>query len=137
MGSVYRVFLAAFLLLPVGCYRYVNADPQDVTPGTLIRAQLTEARTEEVRRYFGPGVESVEGPLVRLNGAEVGILMRTYVSRPGFRPTSVADTVKLLPPHIGGFEVRNLDKWRTAGFAAVIAGGGVVAVLAPRGAGVK
>jgi hypothetical protein len=129
---ILRPFFLLALLLPMGCYRYVNADPEGVIPGSQVRAQLTEAGIEEVGPYFGSGLEEVEGPLVRMNGEEVGILMRTYVSRPGFPPTSVADTVGLLPGHIRNFQVRELDGQRTAAMTALVVGAGVAAVLAPR-----
>lgn len=125
------LLLVFLLLTPAGCYRYVPAEDGMVPRGTRVRAQLTESGTEEARRYFGPGVEEVEGPVVNWNGGGLAILMQTYLSRPGFPATHVADTVRFQPAHISAVQVRELDGWRTAGLAALVVGGGLAATLGP------
>lgn len=135
MRTVRLTLAAATLAVASGCYHYVPASPAGVSPGADVRAWLTDSGIDEMRGYFGPDVNSVEGPLVRWDGGGVALLVETYVSRPGFPPTSVADTIRLLPPHVATVELRELNRWRSAGLAAIIVGGAVAALLAARTVG--
>lgn len=112
-----------------GCYRYVETTRTAVSPGSEVRAQLTEAGVEEMRGYFGPDVQSVKGPLARWDEDGVEVLVQTYVRRPGFPPTSIADTIRLSPFQFSGVEIREVDRARSIGLAALIAGGTVAAVF--------
>ena len=85
----------AFAALLGGCYKYVPVEPSAVTPGAGVRARLSDAGAEEMRRLFGPDVLSVEGPLVAWNGGGLSLLWETYLRRQGYPPTTVTDTIRL------------------------------------------
>lgn len=127
--------LIGLLVANAGCYRYVPYVPAPggaAAPGTQLRARLTEAGQNEVRGFFGADMESVDGPLVRWNEDGVSLLIRSQIQRQGFPPTSFTDTLHLPSRHLESVEIRQLDRWRTAGVAALVAGSAVAAVFAPR-----
>ena len=128
MRNVRLVLAAITLAVASGCYHYVPANPTDIVPGGDVRAQLTDAGRNEMRGYFGPDVTAIEGPLVRWDVGGVALLVETYVSRPGFPPTYVSDTIRVLPQHLATLEAKELNGWRTAGLGVAILGGAVAAV---------
>jgi hypothetical protein len=129
MRCLRTLLVLAVLGSASGCYRYIETDRSTVSPGTEVRASLTDAGSEVARAYFGPDVRSVEGPVVGWDQDELTVLVRGYLSRPGYPPTSVEDTIRLLPEHFRTVEVRTLDGKRTLGLAAAIVGGTVAAVF--------
>ncbi len=134
--SIFRTTLViAALAVTGGCYRYVPADRAGVLPGAELRARLTDAGVEEMRGYFGPNVRSVKGPLASWDREGLALLIETSVQREGFPPTSLTDTIRLLPHYVAGVDLQKLDGKRTAGFTAVLLGGAAAAVLAARAFG--
>ena len=125
----------ALLTFTAGCYRYVPVTPSAVGPGTEVRTRLTEDGQREVRSFMGSDTDAVEGSLVAWNRDGVSLLVQSEIRRDGFPPTAFTDTLELLPQHVQSVQVRELDGWRTAGTAALVVGGAVVAVLAPRALG--
>jgi len=118
MRNISAPLIVAGALLAGGCYRYVPTEMAAVPPGAEVRAHLTGDGIEAMRSYYGPEVYSVEGPLAWWDEGGVGLLTEMYLSRPGFPPTTFTDTVRLLPHHLAGMELRELDGKRTAGFSA-------------------
>jgi uncharacterized protein YbjT (DUF2867 family) len=132
MSMVRMAFVVAALVLAGGCYRWVPTEQAAVPPGTQLRARLTDAGTAEIRTYFGPGLLTVEGPLVAWDRTGLSLLTETSVRRPGFPPTTMTDTIQLLPNHLAGVDMQELDGKRTAGLSAGLLGGVVLAILATR-----
>jgi len=130
MRNIFAPLIVAGALLTGGCYRYVPTEMAAVPPGAEVRAHLTGDGIEAMRSYFGPEVYSVEGPLAWWDEGGVGLLTEISLSRPGFPPTTLTDTVRLLPHHLAGMELRELDGKRTAGLTAAIVGGMAVALFA-------
>ena len=135
MSNVRTTLVIAALAVTAGCYRYVPAERARVVPGAELRARLTDAGVEEMRRYFGPNVLSVEGPLVSWDGEGLALLSETSVQRAGFPATFMTDTIQLLPHYVADVEFQKLDGKRTAGFTAAILGGAAAAILASRAFG--
>ncbi|MCH7564910.1 MAG: hypothetical protein IH968_13925 [Gemmatimonadetes bacterium] len=132
MSIVRRTLIIAALALTAGCYRYVPADRTLVPAGAKVQARLTDAGVEEMRRYFGPNVRFVKGPLVSWDGEGLALLVETSVQREGFPPTILADTIRLLSHHVAEVGIQELNGKRTAGFTGVMLVGGAAAVLVAR-----
>ena len=130
MGSVLRTLAFVFLALTAGCYRYVPVELGAVPPGAKVRATLSDAGIEEMRRYYGPDVTTVEGALVAWSGGELSLLRETSLRREGFPPTTSTDTVRLAPHYLTGVFGRELNGGRTAVFTLGILGVGVATVFA-------
>lgn len=124
--------VAVGLLFTAACYHYVPAEPRDVTPGAQVRARLTDEGADAVRPYFGPGVHRVDGPLVGWDENGVSLAIETQVSRPGFPPTTMADTIHLSPDHVGMLERQVIDLPRTGLAALCVAAAATAAVFATR-----
>lgn len=135
MNIVRTVLVIAALAVTAGCYRYVPADRAGVPPGAQVRARLTDAGVEEMSRFLGPSVVSVEGPLISWDGEGVALSSETSMQREGFAPTTWTETIQLAPHYVAGVEIQQLDGKRTAGLTAAILGGAVAAILATRAFG--
>ena len=135
MRNLSTVLFGVGLLFLGACYRYVPAEMAAVPLGSDVRAHLTGDGVEAMRSSFGPDVHSVEGPLVEWDEEGVGVLTEMYLSRPGFPATTLTDTVRLLPHHLAGVEMKKLDRKRTAGFTAVVVGGMAAALWAGKAFG--
>jgi len=132
MRNITTLLIVVGLLLSGGCYRYVPTEMVAVPPGAEVRALLTGDGIEAMRAHFGPEVNSVKGPLVSWDEEGMGLLTELSVSRPGFPPTTLTETIRLLPHHLAGVELRELDGKRTLGFTAAVLGSMAGAILAGR-----
>ena len=132
MRNTTAFLILACLLLSGGCYVYVPTEMAAVPPGADVRALLTGDGVEAMRAHFGPEVNSVKGPLVSWDEGGLGLLTELSVSRPGFPPTTLTETSRLLPHHLAGVELRELDGKRTLGFTAAVVGAMAGAILAAR-----
>ena len=133
MRSFSRSFLLLITLVSAGaCYRYVPSETGAIPAGTEVRARLTDEGRAEARQYFGPDVTSVTGPLVRWDGEGIGLLTEMTLSRAGFPATVMTDTIRFLPQHLSGVDVKELDGKRTLWFTAGVAGAMAGAVIATR-----
>lgn len=126
MRSFSRSFLLLITLVSAGaCYRYVPSETGAIPAGTEVRARLTDEGRAEARQYYGPDVTSVTGSLVRWDGEGIGLLTEMTLSRAGFPATVMTDTIRFLPQHLSGVDVKELDGKRT-----VYMGMGIVAGMA-------
>ena len=130
MGKVLTLLALTAAVLSAGCYRYVPADPSELAPGTHVRTRLTDLGIDRMRAEFGPGVLSVNGPLVASSGGGLSVLRETYVRREGFPPTTVFDTLRIEPQHVMSVEVRQLHGPRTGLLAGGLAAGAMGALWA-------
>lgn len=130
MGKAITLLALTAAVLSAGCYRYVPANPAELTPGTHVRAALTDLGIDRMRAEFGPGVVSVDGPMVASSGGGVSVLRETYVRREGFPPTTVLDTLRIEPQHVMRVDVRQLNGPRTVLLAGGLAAGAMGALWA-------
>lgn len=130
-----KVLTALFIVcfgFTAGCYRYVPIEQAAAPSGTLLRARLTDDGAEEMRRYFGPGVVEVKGSLVSWNGEGLSLLRESFLRREGFPATTVTDTLSLLPLHVAGVDIRELDGTRTAVLSVALLAGAVATIFAAK-----
>jgi hypothetical protein len=130
MSLVRATLTLATVVALGGCYRWVPTEQGAVPRGVEVRATLTDAGVEEMRRYFGPDVTDVTGPLVSWDRGEFAVLSVTTLRRPGFLPTTLADTLRLQPSHMVDVAVKELDGKRTAIFTVGVLGAAAGAVAA-------
>lgn len=130
MGILRTTFLISAIAVTGGCYRWVPTEQATIPPGAEVRANLTDAGVEEMRRYFGPDITSVEGPLVSWDGRGLSVLSETTLRRAGFPPTVLTDTIQLQPTHLADVAIRELDGKRTALFTVATLGAAAGAVMA-------
>jgi len=136
MRSLKRfLVISVALIFSWGCYQYVPTESGIVPPGSEVRARLTDAGREEMRQYYGPGVEDVRGALVRWDQDGLGIMTELTLTRPGFPSTIMVDTLELLPQHVAGVDIREFDGKQSLWFTAGVVGGMAGAVLLARAVG--
>ena len=58
MRIIRTTFVVTAIAVFGGCYRWVPTEQAAVPPGAEVRAMLTDAGVDEMRRYFGPWTES-------------------------------------------------------------------------------
>lgn len=132
MKNIRMALLLAAVGLLSGCHRWVPAEQLPLPAGTRVRAQLSSEGQETARRFFGPGAGDVEGPIVEWGDEDVSFLVSTLLLRDGFPATTINDTLRIPRAQVIDFEVRELDKSRTALFVSGVVGLAVGAVLAAR-----
>lgn len=132
MRAFHTLSVIALVALTGGCHQYVPADPSAVPPGTGVRARLSESGVEEMRRYFGPNVFTVEGPLVSWGREGLAVLQQSTLRREGYLPTTVTDTLYIPPEYLMGVDARELNGPRTAGLSVAMLAGVVATVFAAK-----
>lgn len=122
-----RALRSAGCLLMValsGCYSYAGVSPDEVRPGTTVRARVTAAEAERVGEVIGREARVLEGALVESEPGSVLLEVTSGSSAAGTQPQWFRQRLRVERPELVEMEVRRLDTWRTAGVVAVA---GVVA----------
>ena len=69
----YVSFLIAAAALAGGCYNYEGLGPAGLVPSSYVAVTLTEAGSEELAQYLGPGIHTVRGRF--LSATERGLVI--------------------------------------------------------------
>lgn len=122
MRSV-RWACCALLAALSGCYSYAAVSPDDVQPGTTVRARITPAEAERVGEVIGREPRVLEGALIEREPTSILLEVTSGSSVAGTQPQRFRQRLRVERPNLLEMEVRRLDPWRTAG---VVAAAGVV-----------
>lgn len=121
--------LLAAVLLSTGCYAYVPADPADAARGADVRVHIGEGTLERLRPPLAAEQRTVDG---RLLGWEQDRLVLELSAPPGdarLRRRSPTQTVQIPRGDILSPERKRLDRLRTAGLVAALAGAATAALI--------
>ncbi|MBT8397138.1 MAG: hypothetical protein KJN92_09235, partial [Gemmatimonadetes bacterium] len=113
------------------CYRYVPIGQYQAPPGSEVRVVLTMDGEDEIRGTLGPGIFSLDGPLVRWDSEGLDLQTDLSISREGYPATTLTETIQLQPHHVARVELKELDGRRTAFFTAGVVGAAAAAIIAP------
>lgn len=121
-----RIAASMFAALVLsGCYVTVPLANPHPDPGTKLRVQLTDAGTDQLARYLGPGVITVDGRLVQNSDSALALSVTQVSMRSGQDQFWKGETVNLPRTAISTVQERKLSRVRS-----LIIAGGVIAIAA-------
>jgi hypothetical protein len=107
-----------------GCYSNVPIQLSTAQPSTKLVVALTDAGSDSLARYLGPGVQEVDGRLLTNTDAGVSLAVTQVTMRSGVEQFWKGETVALPKYSIGTVQEHKLSKPRTFLLtAAIIAAG--------------
>ena len=107
------------------CYGYVPAPPSP-RPDAPVRIELTDAGTVEVASAVGPGMEMIDGRLLRADADSVVVGVTLTTSRRGVETDWRGERIAVPRTAVSSLQVRRLSVVRTT----VATVGGVAALVA-------
>ncbi len=118
------VVLAAGLL--GGCYSYRVVPVEQAPVGRTVRARVSAVEAERLREVIGRDDRVVEGQLLASPDSAVLVAVRTSLV-----DAAVQTHQRIAVPRAGllELEVRRLDRWKTAGVAAVFVAAATAAAV--------
>jgi hypothetical protein len=102
------------------CYSNVPIQLSTAQPNTKLVVALTDAGSDSLARYLGPGVETVGGKLLQNTDAGVSLAVTQVTMRSGAEQFWKGETVALPKYSIGTVQERKLSKPRTLLLSAAI-----------------
>jgi len=117
-------FCSAALLL-CGCYASYPINMAQARPGTKLRVGLTDAGSDSLARYLGPGVQTVDGKLLRSTDTDVSLGVTQISMRSGIDQYWKGEAVVLPKYSVATVQERRMSKPRT-----FLLAGAIIAALA-------
>ena len=117
--------LAPLLCVVCACYESVPVELGRVQPGTKLRVSLTDAGSDSLARYLGPGVESVDGKLIQTSDTGVSLAVSQVAMKSGQDQFWKGETVVIPRYSLATVQERRIAKTRS-----FLLGGIFVAALA-------
>lgn len=117
--------LAPLLCLVCACYESIPVELGTVQPGTKLRVSLTDAGSDSLARYLGPGVESVDGKLLQTTDSGVSLSVSEVAMRSGQDQFWKGETVVIPRYSLANVQERRINKPKS-----ILLGGVLIAALA-------
>jgi hypothetical protein len=114
--------LAAFVVC--GCYQSVPIELAKARNGTKLRVSLTDAGSDSLARYLGPGVQTVDGKLIQTDQNNISLGVTQVTMRSGVDQFWKGETVILPKYSLGTVQERQISKPRT-----ILLGGAILVAL--------
>jgi hypothetical protein len=105
--------LALTIASLAGCYSYVPAGIESVSPGETVRARLTSEATDRLPVAVRGDGQSVSGELLARDGGEVILFLPSMVRQQGFFAEKLHERVSLSYSDVIELERKVLDHPRT------------------------
>jgi hypothetical protein len=118
-------YLAPILCVLCGCYESVPIEINRIEPGTKIRVTLTDAGTDSLARYLGPGVQQVDGKLISTTDSRLSLGVSSVAMRSGQDQFWKGETVAIPRSALATVQQRKLNKPKS-----LLLGGALIAALA-------
>ncbi|MGE5729170.1 MAG: hypothetical protein ACM34L_11250 [Gemmatimonas sp.] len=118
-------YLAPILCVLWGCYESVPIQLNAVQPGTKIRVTLTDAGTDSLARYLGPGVQTVDGKLISTDESKLSLGVTSISMRSGQDQYWKGETVAIPRTALATVQQRKVNKPKS-----LLLGGVLIAALA-------
>ena len=129
-----RAFARLAPLLLAGCYTYRPLPAPVPAAGARIQVALTDAGTDSLTAQLGPGIELVDGNVVRADSASLTLAVREIENRRGERDDWLGEPVVVPHRYIRDMEQRRMSVGGTGLLGGAIAAG-LVAATAALGSG--
>lgn len=125
-GAMRATALAAGVLagcICLGCYTYVPAAQQDITPGASVRVRLSAAQMDALRDVLTSDSRDVDGTVVSHNRDSLVMLVPVVTTVEGASVRTLHQRLALGPGDVLSVDRKQLDGVRTALVAgAAVAG---------------
>jgi len=118
-------YLVPILCVLCGCYESVPIQLNSVQPGTKIRVTLTDAGTDSLARYLGPGVQTVDGKLISTDESKLSLGVTSISMRSGQDQYWKGETVAIPRTALATVQQRKVNKPKS-----LLLGGVLIAALA-------
>jgi hypothetical protein len=121
-GRALRVTGVPVLALTLfsACYRYVPMTGTELVPGSAFRGHLTPEGSAQVASIMGENVGRFDGRLITVSDSGYVVAMSATLKRSDQRATVWTGEQLVIPRNaVGTFELRELDRPRTARAAAL------------------
>ena len=118
-------YLAPILCVLCACYESVPIELARVQPGTKLRVSLTDAGSDSLARYLGPGVETIDGKLIATTDSGVSISVSQVAMRSGQDQFWKGETVVIPRYSLSTVQARRINKPKS-----LLLGGVLIAALA-------
>jgi hypothetical protein len=115
-----RFSLCSVAIVASGCYANVPIQLSSAQPNTKLVVALTDAGSDSLSRYLGPGVETVSGKLQQTTDSGISLAVSDVTMRSGAEQFWKGETVTLPKYSIGTVQERKLSKPRTLLLSAAI-----------------
>ena len=125
-----RYSLCSTALALGACYSNVPTQLSTAQPDTKLVVALTDAGSDSLARYLGPGVATVGGKLLQNNESGVSLAVSQVTMRSGAEQFWKGETVALPKYSIATVQERKLSKPRTILLGAAIVALGFTVKLA-------
>lgn len=113
-------FLATCALLLQGCYESLPLQQGIVPTGRQVEFILNDAGRLALAPKLGSAVEKVRGNVIAVDGESYTMTVTHVLQYGGGSATWNGEKVVILKEHTVGFQVRQLDKTRSALLAGVV-----------------
>lgn len=120
------MFWICFGLAPLlsGCFSHTAVPITNVSTGADVRAHISAAEAGRLRPVLGREKRILEGQVVGEAADGIQLRVSTRVGPPGASTDRLSQIVSVRRPEILEIEVRELDRWKTAGVVALSVGVG-------------
>jgi hypothetical protein len=115
-----RFSICSVAVLACGCYSNVPIQLSSAPTSTKLVVALTDAGSDSLARYLGPGVETVSGKLLQNGESGISLAVSQVTMRSGAEQFWKGETVALPKYSIGTVQERKLSKSRTLLLSAAI-----------------
>jgi hypothetical protein len=129
-----RSSLCSVAIALSACYANVPIQLSTAQPNTKLVVALTDAGSDSLARYLGPGVATVGGKLLQNSDGGVSLAVTTLTMRSGAEQFWKGETVALPKYSIATVQERKLSKPRTFLLSAAIVALGLTVKLSGVGA---
>lgn len=115
---------AALAMLPMfgGCYSYVQASAETVTPPAAVRAHLSSDGAAGIAEVLGESRSVLDGELTGVTPEGIFMLVPAASVRRGTRTEALSQELLIPRGGIVALQLRMLDRMRTAGLVAAAVG---------------
>ncbi len=118
-------YLVPMLSFMCGCYESVPVQINQVQPGTKLRVTLTDAGTDSLARYLGPGVETVDGKLISTTESRLSLGVTSVAMRSGQDQFWKGEAVAIPRTALATVQQRKVNKPKS-----LLLGGALIVALA-------
>jgi hypothetical protein len=115
-----RFSLCSVAIVASGCYGNVPIQLSSAPMNTKLVVALTDAGSDSLARYLGPGVETVSGKLMQNGDNGISLAVSQVTMRSGAEQFWKGETVALPKYSIGTVQEHKLSKPRTILLGAAI-----------------
>lgn len=123
------VLLLALGLVGPACYRYTPIDLADVTPEMEIRTELTPAEREQLADVLPGDSRTLDGRVIDNGQNDILLQVGAVTSQRGVRLETLSQRVRIDRAGILQVELKERDKAKTYGLAALVTAGVATVVI--------